>query len=54
VKEIRLTGYQALLEGGADPEHGAPSALEAIVLFRQEDQWRMKFENAPGRGKAAS
>jgi hypothetical protein len=45
---------QTLLEGGADPDHGAPSAMEAIVLFKQEDKWRAKFENAPGKGKADS
>jgi hypothetical protein len=43
-----------LLEGGADPEHGAPSALEAVVLFKQEEKYKTKFENAPGKGKAAS
>jgi len=41
-----------LLDGGADPEHGAPSALEAVILFKQEDKWRGKFEAANGRGKA--
>ncbi len=44
---------QALLEGGADPDHGTPSALEAVTLFRQDELWKEKFENAPGRGKAA-
>jgi hypothetical protein len=43
---------QALLEGGADPDHGAPSALEAVTLFKQEEKWKGKFESAPGRGKA--
>jgi hypothetical protein len=42
-----------LLEGGADPDYGAPSALEAVALFKQEEKWRGKFENASGRGKAA-
>ncbi|KAH6653230.1 ankyrin repeat-containing domain protein [Truncatella angustata] len=41
-----------LLEGGADPDHGAPTALECIAMFKQEDQWKEKFESAPGRGKA--
>jgi len=45
---------QALLDGGADPDHGAPSAMEAIVLFKQEDKWRAKFEAAPGKGKAVA
>jgi hypothetical protein len=26
--------------------------MEAIVLFKQEEKWRAKFEAAPGRGKA--
>lgn len=43
---------EALLGGGADPDHGTPSALEAVVLFKQEEKWKGKFENAPGRGKA--
>jgi hypothetical protein len=41
-----------LLEGGADPD-GAPSALEAVTLFKQEEKWKGKFESAPGRGKGA-
>jgi hypothetical protein len=45
---------QALLEGGADPDHGTPSALEAVTLFGQEEKWKARFESAPGRGKAAS
>ncbi|CAK7563191.1 MAG: hypothetical protein SEPTF4163_001053 [Sporothrix epigloea] len=40
---------EALLEGGADPEIGVPTALDAIVMFRQEDKWRVAFEAAPGR-----
>lgn len=43
---------QVLLEGGADPDYGTPSALQCIVMFKQEDKWRAKFESAPGRGKA--
>ncbi|RFU35477.1 hypothetical protein B7463_g914, partial [Scytalidium lignicola] len=45
---------EALLEGGADPDHGNPSAMEAVALFKQEETWKTKFENAPGRGKAAA
>ncbi|KAH8819496.1 ankyrin-like protein [Xylogone sp. PMI_703] len=45
---------ESLLEGGADPDHGSPSAMESIVLFRQEEKWKAKFENAPGRGKATA
>lgn len=47
-----LTNRQALVDGGADPEYGAPSALECISVFKQEDRWRARFESAPGRGKA--
>ncbi|CAK7225367.1 hypothetical protein SCUCBS95973_005839 [Sporothrix curviconia] len=43
---------ETLLEGGADPEFGTPTALDTIVMFRQEDKWRAAFEEAPGRGKA--
>ncbi|TGO21209.1 hypothetical protein BPAE_0233g00030 [Botrytis paeoniae] len=43
---------EALLEGNADPEHGSPSAMRAVELFKQEEQWLKKFEEAPGRGKA--
>jgi hypothetical protein len=44
---------QTLLAGGADPDHGDPSAMKAIVLFKQEEKWRAKFEAAPGKGKAS-
>ena len=43
---------EALLEGGADPEWGAPSAREACGLFRQEEKWGLKFDEARGRGRA--
>jgi len=49
-----LMDEQALLEGGADPEHGTPSAMTAVTLFKQEERWKGKFEAAPGRGKAAA
>ncbi|KAG4428275.1 hypothetical protein IFR05_016240 [Cadophora sp. M221] len=42
---------EALLEGGADPDYGTPSAMEAVTLFRQEEKWKGRFEEAPGRGK---
>ncbi|KUI60187.1 hypothetical protein VP1G_07401 [Cytospora mali] len=51
-KEDRV--IEVLVEGGADPEYGTPSALECIAMFKQEDQWKAKFESAPGRGKASS
>jgi hypothetical protein len=28
--------------------------MDAIVLFKQEDKWRAKFEAAPGKGKVPS
>ncbi|KAI3396082.1 hypothetical protein diail_499 [Diaporthe ilicicola] len=43
---------EALLDGGADPEYGTPSALECVSMFKQEDQWKAKFESARGRGNA--
>ncbi|KAI1849680.1 hypothetical protein JX265_008017 [Neoarthrinium moseri] len=43
---------EVLLEGGADPECGAPTAMECVSMFKLEDEWREKFEAAPGRGKA--
>ncbi|KAI3394544.1 hypothetical protein diail_2593 [Diaporthe ilicicola] len=43
---------QVLVECGADPDYGTPSALQCIVMFKQEDKWRAKFESAPGRSKA--
>ena len=45
---------KALLEGGADPDHGSPTSLQCVVLFKQEEKWRSRFELAPGRGKAAT
>lgn len=42
---------EALLAGGADPQKGEPSATEALVIFKQEDTWGQKFQQAPGRGK---
>ncbi|KAF5619762.1 ankyrin protein [Fusarium sp. NRRL 25303] len=41
-----------LLDGGADPEYGQPSAAECITMFKQEDTWKSKFDVAPGKGKA--
>ncbi|KAL3952223.1 hypothetical protein ACCO45_013940 [Purpureocillium lilacinum] len=43
---------EALLEGGADPDYGNPSALQCVAMFKQEERWQAKFESAPGRGKA--
>ncbi|ESZ91596.1 ankyrin-like protein [Sclerotinia borealis F-4128] len=43
---------EALLKGNADPDHGSPSAMKAVELFRQEETWAQKFADAPGRGKA--
>ncbi|KAF5699654.1 ankyrin protein [Fusarium globosum] len=41
-----------LLDGGADPEYGQPSAAECITMFKQEDIWKLKFDVAPGKGQA--
>ncbi|KAF5682084.1 ankyrin protein [Fusarium denticulatum] len=41
-----------LLDGGADPEYGQPSAAECITMFKQEDTWKSKFDTAPGKGQA--
>ena len=43
------TVVDALLAGGADPAWGAPSALQALELFKMP-QWRKRFEEAPGIG----
>ncbi|KAK3939199.1 ankyrin repeat protein PA3287-like protein 1 [Diplogelasinospora grovesii] len=43
---------EVLLAGGADPDYGAPSPLECITMFKQEEKWRTKFEQASGRGNA--
>ncbi|CZR38538.1 uncharacterized protein FPRO_06271 [Fusarium proliferatum ET1] len=43
---------QELLDGGADPEYGQPSAAECITMFKQEDIWKLKFDVAPGKGRA--
>jgi hypothetical protein len=48
-----LTELQVLLEGGADPDFGSPNALECVSMFKQEEKWKVKFEAAPGRGKAS-
>ena len=44
--------FQALLQGGADPDYGNPSAMQCVAMFKQEDTWKAKFEAAPGKGKA--
>lgn len=28
--------------------------MQCIVMFKQDDKWRAKFEAAPGRGKASA
>ncbi|KAH8668640.1 ankyrin repeat-containing domain protein [Xylariales sp. PMI_506] len=48
------TVIEVLLEGGADPEYGTPSAMQCISMFNQEDEWKAKFDAAPGKGKATS
>ncbi|KAF7544232.1 hypothetical protein G7Z17_g10115 [Cylindrodendrum hubeiense] len=44
---------EALLEGGADPDYGKPNAMQCVAMFNQEETWKAKFENAPGKGKGA-
>ena len=41
---------EALLEGGADPDIGEPSAMEAVAIFGQDGLWRERFQRAKGRG----
>ena len=41
---------EVLLEGGADPDCGEPSAMQAMEIFRKGEVWREKFEGAKGRG----
>lgn len=43
-----------MIEGGADPKHGTPSALECIKMFKQEEKWQQKFESALGCGKTST
>lgn len=47
---------EALLAGGADPEMGEPSALDACRIFKQEDfegMFRQHIERSRGRGGEA-
>lgn len=43
---------EALLEGGADPDLGQPSAMNAVGMFGLDGVWRERFEAAKGRGTA--
>ncbi len=43
---------EALLEGGADPDVGRPSAMEAVGLFGAEERWGERFMGARGKGGA--
>lgn len=40
---------EALLEGGADPYAGEPSAYDSAKMFGKLDLWGEKFEGAKGR-----
>lgn len=42
---------RVLLDGGADPDWGAPTARDCLKMFKQEDKWGKHFEEAKGRGK---
>lgn len=47
---------EALLEGGADPELGEPSALEACAVFKQEEfeaMFKRQVEKLRGSGGRA-
>lgn len=37
---------EALLQGGADPDLGSPSAMEAVELFKLGGEWGNVFETA--------
>lgn len=37
---------EALLQGGADPDLGTPSAMEAVELFKLGGEWGNVFEKA--------
>lgn len=37
---------EALLQGGADPDLGTPSAMQAIELFKLGNEWGSAFEKA--------
>lgn len=45
---------EALLAGNADPDFGTPSAAESLVIFGQNDKWKKKFDEAPGRGSGSN
>lgn len=49
--EAEAEVIEALLEGGADPEWGVPSAVEAVGMFKMGEVWRGRFEGARGRGR---
>ena len=34
---------KALLEGGADPDYGNPSALQCVEMFKQDETWKAKL-----------
>lgn len=37
---------ETLLNGGADPDLGTPSAMEAVELFKLGGEWRSVFEES--------
>ena len=43
---------EALLDGGADPDFGEPSAMDAVGLFGLDAAWKERFQVAKGRGTA--
>jgi len=52
VFKIEPEVVDVLLEGGADPEFGEPNAVATMKMFKWEEKYAEKFENAPGKGKA--
>lgn len=45
---------RVLVEGGADPDLGEPSAEEACRVFRMEGKWEELFESARRRLRGGS
>ena len=47
------TVIEVLLNGGADPDLGTPSAMEAMELFKLGDEWKDSLEESRRRLKRA-
>ena len=44
---------EVLLEGGADPDVGTPSAMQAVRLFKKEERWNVRFEECRDRRRGS-